>query len=98
MTFARRTDGNQQIIVRGLRRVPGCSVFDASRIGAGFPDLVVGYGGKNYLIEIKNPKQAPSRRRLRAEQSQFGLSWRGQYSVAETLDDCLSILGVIRHD
>jgi hypothetical protein len=35
-----RTDKGHKAIVQALRKV-GCQVFDASRCGSGFPDLVV---------------------------------------------------------
>src|SRR5688572_2834121 len=55
MTFARRTDANHATIRDAFRKL-GCRVFDACRVGQGFPDLVVQYGGMTLLVEVKTPK------------------------------------------
>ena len=49
MTYARKVDLNHQDIVKTLRSL-GASVFDASGIGRGFPDLVVGIYDKTVLV------------------------------------------------
>lgn len=72
MTYAKRTDANQREIVSALRRL-GYSVVDTSRIGSGFPDLVVGKAGKTWLIEIKSSKKAG----YTPDQMIFGLKWSG---------------------
>ena len=52
---ARRVDGNQAVIV-GALRAAGCFVDDTSRLGDGFPDLVVGTReGLIYTVEVKLP-------------------------------------------
>lgn len=53
MTYARRTDRTQESIINVLIKA-GFSVHDTSRVGGGFPDLVVGYGGETFLIECKD--------------------------------------------
>jgi hypothetical protein len=50
----------------------GCSVFDASKVGSGFPDLVVGIAGTTHLVEIKAPTG-----KLRKSQADFNDAWRG---------------------
>lgn len=68
---------------------------DTSKAGDGFPDLVVGYRGRNYLFEVKNPNRPPSRRRLRKSQADFQAAWRGQYTKVETRDDVLRLIGLV---
>lgn len=71
MGYAKQVDANQADIVRTFRRL-GCSVFIASSVGKGFPDLVVGRCGETYLVEckVKNGK-------LNALQLEFHKSWNG---------------------
>lgn len=55
MTYARRVDDNHAEIVAALRKI-GCSIIDISELGGGAPDLIVGYRGVWYVLEIKNPQ------------------------------------------
>lgn len=73
---AARTDANHAEVVRALRQA-GCSVFDTSSVGGGFPDLVVGCGGKTMLMEIKDGAKPPSARRLTPAQLELHAAWRG---------------------
>ena len=95
MGYKKRTDGNQQRIVEILRRV-GASVFVASSIGHDFPDLIVGYRGMNYLIEVKDPAQPASKRKLRPGQQAFAESWRGQVAKVEHEDEALKLIGALK--
>lgn len=74
--YARRKDGNQDEIVDALVDI-GANVFDASFIGKGFPDLVVGIGGHNFLVEAKSKTG-----RLTPAQIVFHQDWRGKILVA----------------
>lgn len=94
MRRAARTDDNQNEIVEDLRRV-GASVAITSVIGAGFPDIVVGYRGNNYLIEIKDGSKPPSRRRLTPDEQEFHDLWRGTVAVVNSSDEALKIIGAI---
>lgn len=71
-------DGNHKEITQVLEKI-GCSVYDASRVGGGFPDLVVGRAGKCYLLEVKTPSG-----KLNLKQKRFRDSWRGNYAVVRT--------------
>ena len=86
-----RTDKNQAALVRDLRLM-GYSVMVTSGLAAGFPDLVVGAKGINYLFEVKNPEQFDSKKRLNSVQEKWHASWRGRSYVVETTDDCLFII------
>ncbi len=66
----KRRDANQPKIVQVLRKL-GASVVITSDVGHGFPDLVVGYGGVTYLVEVKNQST------LRRSQRTFREQWRG---------------------
>ena len=46
-------DGNHQAVVDALRDI-GAMVRSTAVVGDGFPDLVVGFRGKTFLLEVKN--------------------------------------------
>lgn len=88
---ARRSDSNQALLVEQMRKI-GLSVFVTSRVGEGFPDVIVGTKGKNYLFEIKDPKKPPSKRTLTEDEKLFFRTWRGQVRVIETIDDVIKVI------
>ena len=53
MRRAAKVDDNHREIVRALRDC-GATVQDLSPVGAGCPDILVGWQGRNHLIEIKD--------------------------------------------
>lgn len=89
-----RTDDNQQLIVKQLRQL-GCSVAITSMIGKGFPDFVVGYQNKNYLIELKDGAKVKSKKGLTMDEAKFFESWKGQIDKCETLDEVCKVIGII---
>ena len=88
---AKRTDFNQKQVVEGLRKF-GMTIAVTSSLGSGFPDIVVGYKGKNWLFELKDPEKSPSQKKLTPHEEEFKASWRGQYNVVETIEDVLKII------
>jgi hypothetical protein len=90
---AARVDANQKALVTSLRGLPGVSVQSLAMVGSGCPDLVVGYRGQNVLIELKDPKKPPSGRLLTSDQKAWHRDWRGQISIATTLDEVLDVIG-----
>ena len=84
-----RRDANETEIVQDLRKI-GCSVFYLDNP----VDLLVGHHGKNFLMEIKDPSNPPSRRKLSDSQQEFFLMWRGQVHKIETFDEALTVLGI----
>ncbi len=81
-----KIDANQPAIVEKLRKL-GVGVLVLN----GVVDLIVGWQGRNFLFEIKNPdsshpKTQPAQRKLRA-------SWPGQYAVVKTVDEALAVMG-----
>ena len=71
MTYAKRVDSNHSLVVKTLREL-GCSVFDTSSIGRGFPDLVVSKGA-TALVEVKRDAAAPYTK----SQLEFLKNWQG---------------------
>lgn len=78
--MAKRIDNNQTLIVKALRDM-GCSVLILSDIGKGCPDIMIGYRGKNYLVEIKNGKRPPSAQALTPAEILFFERWMGQVDI-----------------
>ena len=86
----KKTDANQPKIVKALRRV-GATVHDASGLGKGAPDLIVGIRGVTYLIEIKNPETDG---KLSENQKKWHAAWRGHVDVAWTVEDAFRVIGI----
>lgn len=87
-----RTDANQQEIVALLREIPGITVVSLADIGGGVPDILLGYKGRNYIVELKDGNKPPSKRRLTEAQKKFHAEWRGQIDVAKTFDEILEVI------
>lgn len=58
-------------------------------LGKGAPDLLLGYQGKNVLIEVKRPKG-----KLNDQQQAFRAVWRGDLCVVRSVDEALMVLGL----
>jgi hypothetical protein len=69
--MAKRTDLNQKIIVDNLRRI-GATVTCIHEVGKGCPDLLVGYRGRTFLIEVKQPGEG-----LTEAEAKFHRYWNG---------------------
>lgn len=80
-------------IVTALRAV-GASVQDLAAVGGGVPDILVGYRGVNYLMEIKTPRHT-TKAGTAARQQEWHASWRGSVYYVHTIDEAYSIIGVI---
>jgi len=90
-----RKDENQNPIVGALAQA-NVQAIDTSQLGKGFPDLVIGFRGKNYLIEVKNPAKPLSDRQLTDDQKKFHSAWHGQVNTVETIDEILAIIGATK--
>lgn len=85
-----RIDRNQNEIVSALRKL-GFSVAITSMLGKGFPDIVVGKNGRNWLFELKDNEKSPSQKKLTIDEEKFFASWRGQVNKVESIDEILKI-------
>lgn len=90
----RKTDANHKKLIDMLRKIPNISVFSTHTIGKGFPDIVIGYKGLNYLIEIKDGNKPPSARKLTEDEVKFHSQWKGQINVVENFGDLIKILNL----
>ena len=91
MRRAANIDANHRAIVAHLEAI-GCSVQSLASAGKGVPDLLVGRRAVNVLIEVKNPQQKPSARKLRKTQVSFHQKWKGQIGVAHTPQEAEQIV------
>lgn len=90
--FARRVDDNHQAIVDALRKV-GCSVQSLASAGDGVPDLLVGYRGRDWKLEIKDGRKVPSAQKLTPDQEHWHRVWRGTpVHVVRTVDEALAVV------
>ena len=101
MKYARKRDANEKAIVRALEAA-GASV---TRLGdPGVPDLLVGYAGSTFLLEVKLPLEtraaAGGRREsqggrgdLTKAQVAWWDSWRGAKAhVVRSVDEALMVI------
>jgi hypothetical protein len=86
-----RVDDNQTEIVNVLRGF-GASVLITSQLKNAF-DILVGYEGVNYIMEIKDGKKPPSQRRLTKGEQKFKDEWLGgEYYVVHSPQEAINII------
>jgi hypothetical protein len=95
MRRAAKVDRNQAEIVAALRRL-GATVQPLHAVGQGCPDLLVGFRGSNYLLEIKDWQASASDRVLNAGQVEWHGGWKGQVAKVETVEAALIAIGVTK--
>lgn len=88
MRYAARVDANQAEIVKALRQV-GAYVWIV-----GLPvDLLVGYKGHTFLMEIKTN----SKKRLTDLQGDFFLNWTGgTVCRIDSVESAMRMIGVVK--
>lgn len=88
-----KADANQPKIV-GMLRTVGCTVQHLHTVGKGCPDILVGYRGQNYLMEIKDGDKPPSDQKLTAPELAWHESWRGKVHVVRNEREALEVIGI----
>lgn len=86
-----KRDANEKEIVRYFRSV-GATVMTATEV-----DLIVGYEGANYLLEVKKHKEpGMSRHRyeLKPNQVEIHAQWRGQIGVIRDVAEAARAIGL----
>lgn len=94
MRRAAKVDGNQTSIVEALRAA-GATVCHLHTVGRGVPDLLVGYQGENYLLEVKDSRQPASKQKLTTDERIWHEEWEGQVDVVTDEVDALTVIGAI---
>lgn len=89
-----KVDANHGEIVAALE-VVGASVRSLASVGDGCLDLLVGFRGTNYYMEVKDGSKPPSARKLTGDEQDEIDRWRGQCCVVECVDDAYRAIGLI---
>ena len=97
--YAAKVDKGHPQIVDALRAV-GASVQSLAAVGVGCPDLLVGRGGRTYLLEVKAPLgpeggASEDGQKLQPSQKSWIAAWRGDpVRVVRSVDEALAAVGV----
>jgi len=91
--WGHRKDGNHAEIL-GYFEDMKCKIKDVSGI-PGFCDLIVKRGSQVRFVEIKDPTQVPSKRKLTEDEKEFHEYW-GDVLIVETRSDVLSVVNGMR--
>lgn len=83
-----KRDQNEPEIIEALEGV-GATVVQ-NPVGKGQPDLIVGYMGVTYLLEVKMPGN-----KLNPKQVKWHWNWSGQVDVVTTPDEALAAIGAL---
>ena len=86
-----KLDANHRAVVAELRKL-GYSVQSLAGVGDGCPDLLVGSAAHNWLFELKNPEQVPSKRKLTPGERTWIANWEGQARVVETTEQIVTVI------
>ena len=98
MRRAARVDANHKEFITKLRKCKGYSVHDTSRLGDGFPDIVVGaYAKYTVLVEIKDPKKPSSARKLTEKEIEFKEKTMTNYIVALYPEQVIEYINKLRY-
>lgn len=89
-----KVDANHAAIVQALRDV-GASVQSLAEVGKGCPDILAGFRGVNFVLEVKRPDAAKKRRELDGVQRAWHDGWRGSVHVVLSVDDALRVIGSV---
>ena len=91
---AAKADDNQPDIVRAFRDA-GATVQHLHMVASGCPDILVGFRGVNYAVEIKDGAKPPSARKLTPSEQDWHDAWRGQVAIVESETQALNLLGLV---
>lgn len=87
MRRAARVDNNQHELVQALRKI-GAKVYHIRK-----PlDLLVGYRGKNILVEVKRPEKKGHADEFTKEEKDFIDGWSGQVAICYTIEEAISVV------
>lgn len=92
--YSARTDSNQPDIVKYLRSIPGVTVQ------VSMDDILVGFRGKNFWFEIKEPgtvsKKTGKINESAIKQTQKDLreKWKGQYNIVHSIEQIMEVMKI----
>ena len=90
--YANQRDLNEPEIIKALLKI-GASVERQDE-----PlDLLVGYRGKNWLLEIKDAKDhIHALAKMTTNQTRFFMLWRGQKALVWNVESALKAIGAVK--
>jgi hypothetical protein len=92
--IAARVDGNHAELRQQAQQL-GLFWVDTFRLGKGAPDAFVCRWGEWWAVEIKDPAQPPSKRRLTPDEERWhdeaAQTQDAPVAVVETIDDLLAL-------
>jgi hypothetical protein len=94
MRRAANLDSNHHAVVLALRAI-GATVQSLASVHGGVPDLLVGYHGRNVLLEVKDGQKRPSARALTIEEARWHSEWGGQLATVYSPEEAQRV--VIEH-
>lgn len=93
-------DANHKDVSAGLEKM-GASVLSMAPLGNGAPDLLAGYDGMNFALEVKNPKAARGKKQglaLTDDEKRFHEQWKGQVHVVTSPEEAVQLVLKLRKD
>jgi len=95
-TYARKVDSNQRAIVDALRAVGVLVEPRLARVGEGVPDLLCGYHGETWLLEVKDGSKPPSARKLTPQETEWHRAWNegggGRVEVVHSPEEAVRVV------
>ena len=88
---AAKIDRNQPEIVHALRSM-GCSVQHLHSVGQGCPDLLCAIHDINFLVEVKDGIQPPSKQALTPDQVDWHNQWRAPVHVVNSIYQAVELV------
>ena len=97
MRRAARVDSNHSELVRFARSLGAIiEVIPGSNSSPGRPDLLVGFRGRTFLLEVKDGSKPPSERELSDNEQKQQVSWNlhcpGIYRIVTSPKDALDAI------
>lgn len=94
--YAAKRDEAEDAIIKDLKRC-GCTVAQLS--GKNLPDLLVGFKGNNFLLEVKSDKSVHHQKGggVSDGQLEWAIDWRGKKPrLVRCTEDALRAIGAIK--
>lgn len=86
-----RKDDNQKEIEQALLQI-GASVQSLHVVGSGCPDILCGYRGVNFALEVKDGNKPPSARQLTDDERDWHETWKGAVFIVYSALDAVNLV------
>jgi hypothetical protein len=92
MSFAKKVDKNQTVVVKALRDY-GADVYLLHMVGKGIPDVLVAFEGQTILMEIKDGAD----KKFTPDQLKFIAGWKGGHLYrVNSSEEAIEVLKLIK--